>query len=745
VATTLRLVIESTKKGKGGKDAEKELSNLEKTAKKVAKRLAAIGGAKVALDMAKLGAQAERVERRFAAFSKEAGGAAVVLEAFQKGAGGTVSKMDAMSSASRLLQMGLVEDAASMERVVEMATRLGDQTAGATDRVSDFALMLANQSIPRLDNFGISSGKVRARIAELQSQFAGMSRETAFMTAVMEEGGKSLELLGPRVDDDMAAFEKLEAKMADTRVEIGQKLAPAAAEVMALFSDLLGIVSPLIDVVGGLAGKVVELAEGLAVAAGIDLGGIFDIKAATQTAEQMAQLGDSSKITADRLSAWGDKARSAISEGKSLESVLGDLAGRSNDMTDAFAEGGAIADIFVDQTGIMTDVSKQVHEIIKQNTGSYKEYAAAVAEWNAQAADSNVKIQTVTKDTYALRDANALMTAEVRELNEISRQRAEQENVVTQAVLDQARATESSDQAMLQYANTVATGGVMSLEASGNYLTAKAALEEQAAAADRQAQAMANAQAQAAAHKAAMIEDAQATTSLAASLKDATDAQIAQTMIGMLDPEQMGAGAFTDAVTEIQLAFGLADEKSIALSQNIGSLADALNSGIVPAQSADEAIAALSADAADGSVNMEALLAQFGSLPEFAGPAEERMDAFGGALATGSGEAEGFASDLALVEGRLQAIAKTWNVNVNYQTTGTPPGAGGGVPQYPHGGVVPGPVGQPRMVMAHGGERFLGAPTYNTTHNVTINNAAAAALYLHQSRRNRVDRFNSRM
>ena len=34
---------------------------------------------------------------------------------------------------------------------------------------------------------------------------------------------------------------------------------------------------------------------------------------------------------------------------------------------------------------------------------------------------------------------------------------------------------------------------------------------------------------------------------------------------------------------------------------------------------------------------------------------------------------------------------------------------GGGVPGFQYGGVVPGPIGAPRLVMAHGGEQFLGA------------------------------------
>ena len=43
---------------------------------------------------------------------------------------------------------------------------------GATESMENFALMLANQSILRLDSFGISSGKVTARIEELMSATA---------------------------------------------------------------------------------------------------------------------------------------------------------------------------------------------------------------------------------------------------------------------------------------------------------------------------------------------------------------------------------------------------------------------------------------------------------------------------------------------------------------------------------------------------------------------------------------------
>ena len=36
-------------------------------------------------------------------------------------------------------------------------------------------------------------------------------------------------------------------------------------------------------------------------------------------------------------------------------------------------------------------------------------------------------------------------------------------------------------------------------------------------------------------------------------------------------------------------------------------------------------------------------------------------------------------------------------------------GPPGGFPSFQHGGIVPGPIGQPVPIMAHGGEQFLGS------------------------------------
>jgi hypothetical protein len=173
---------------------------------------------RMAVEMVQLGAQAEAAENRFVKFAGGTERAAELLDAFQAAADGTVPRLDAMSSAARLLQMGLVGNAEEMELVTAIAVKLGNQTMNAGDRISDFAMLLANQSIPRLDNFGISSGKVRKRIKELQDSIEGLSREEAFKIAVIEEGTVALDTLGDTSELAQTNIDKLKAAFDDAKV-----------------------------------------------------------------------------------------------------------------------------------------------------------------------------------------------------------------------------------------------------------------------------------------------------------------------------------------------------------------------------------------------------------------------------------------------------------------------------------------------------------------------------------------------
>jgi len=67
---------------------------------------------------------------------------------------------------------------------------------------------------------------------------------------------------------------------------------------------------------------------------------------------------------------------------------------------------------------------------------------------------------------------------------------------------------------------------------------------------------------------------------------------------------------------------------------------------------------------------------------------------------------------------------KVITITVNYVTWGTPPSS------FQYGGVVPGPIGKPQLVVAHGGERFLGPSTTTIHQPVTMYNQISSNLDL---------------
>ena len=105
----------------------------------------------------------------------------------------------------------------------------------------------------------------------------------------------------------------------------------------------------------------------------------------------------------------------------------------------------------------------------------------------------------------------------------------------------------------------------------------------------------------------------------------------------------------------------------------------------------------------------------------------------------------------------LEYLEGKHTVRLDFKTTGSMTGeAPAPVTGMQHGGVVPGPIGSKQLIVAEGGERFLGAPgtpearaagsggpTYNYTYNVS--DRMALALIEHQQRVERFQRLDSRM
>jgi len=166
-----------------------------------------------------------------------------------------VSDADLMAGANQMMSMGLADSADEAANLATMATKLGmAMGSDATGAMENFNAMLANQSLPRLDSFGISSGAVRARIEELTEGVEQMDRETAFMTAVMEQGAVAMDRLGDAGQGPAVTMAQLQAMIAHVRDTIGQAFLPILEKLLNILGEPFGnILLELVDLGVALA------------------------------------------------------------------------------------------------------------------------------------------------------------------------------------------------------------------------------------------------------------------------------------------------------------------------------------------------------------------------------------------------------------------------------------------------------------------------------------------------------------
>jgi phage-related protein len=205
-------------------------------------------GAELA-DLAMEAAPVGQVQETFDALAESIGEASdAMLADLRTATNSMVSDADLMASANQFMSMGLADSADGAAELAEMATRLGMAMGGeATESMENFALMLANQSIPRLDSFGISSGKVRERIDELMSSTEGLTREQAFMQAVAEQGAVAMERLGDAgMDTAATSMAQLQATLENLKTSVGTAFLPVLETLLGTLSDLASTYGPML-------------------------------------------------------------------------------------------------------------------------------------------------------------------------------------------------------------------------------------------------------------------------------------------------------------------------------------------------------------------------------------------------------------------------------------------------------------------------------------------------------------------
>lgn len=191
-------------------------------------------------DLVSEAADVEKVSKTFDKLAESIGTTADALIVDMRAATrGMINDADLMQASNKFMAMGLAESSEEAASLAEMATQLGMAMGeDATSSMENFALMMANQSIPRLDSFGISSGKVRERIEELMASTEGLTREQAFNQAVMEQGALTMAKVGEQGDSTAAGMARLQSTFDNVKSAIGGALLPVVNALLQPLGDL---------------------------------------------------------------------------------------------------------------------------------------------------------------------------------------------------------------------------------------------------------------------------------------------------------------------------------------------------------------------------------------------------------------------------------------------------------------------------------------------------------------------------
>lgn len=255
----IEIIIDATDK------ASPKLHGLTGALNTLAKGAAVIGGAfavakiaNMAIEAVKTAASVDQLRNTFNNLANSIGvNSDAMLNQLRTATSGMVADQGLFVASNKFVAMGLAKTAEEAATLTQMATQLGMAMGrDATEAAEDFAMMLANQSILRLDNFGISSGKVRERIEELMAANKNLTREQAFLNAVMEFGKQTMDKVGDQSKTTAGTMAQLSTSLENLKVDMASQLLPVIQKFIQTLIPLISSVAPtlirLMDMIGGI-------------------------------------------------------------------------------------------------------------------------------------------------------------------------------------------------------------------------------------------------------------------------------------------------------------------------------------------------------------------------------------------------------------------------------------------------------------------------------------------------------------
>ena len=585
---------------------------------------------KFAIDAAPL----EGISGAFEGIAESSGRSAdEMLDALKRGSTGMVAQRDLMMTYNQAAQLVSTTFA---NQLPEAMGYLGKVSA-ATGQDMGFMLDSLVKGVGRLSPMILDNLNVQVQLSDATARASAMFGVQADQLSKTQVQAGMMAVVMDKLRENTAA-------MPDVAGSAAQQL----GELKATFTDLkdsigtmaLPALKAVLDVINSLNPGTLALAAGLGTAgmAALKFGGGLKGLASSLGTTQLGLVAATAAVVAwgvawekwqdlqnevtkgieesgAAISDWAGEAEGMIDEGESLSAVVERMSARVREADEAFHKDGNILEdlgaAYARNRGeveIMGQAQEEMHGIILAGTTSWETYTATVQQYNDAVGNQHAQITALTEAQF--------------QMNLRSQEYADGAGELRYAMLRLGETTTATSETFSWNTQTVGEAPPV-FDATATAAGAAAAAEMQAAdAAARMAEQEAVAQQ-------AAIASAESYEQLATSLMGATDQKIANTLVGMLDPETMGATAFVTAATTIGTTFGTMDEKSIALAQNLPSLATALSDQVIPAESADEALKLLIADAEDGDVVFAAIKEQFEQMPAPIGEVADKADLLG--------------------------------------------------------------------------------------------------------------------
>lgn len=248
VDSVLNIILNFLKKGTGAKDAAEAVKKTGEETEKAAKKTKGFNlqqaAAKLGLaaftkklleqipQMANLGFKYRNAQIALAAYAGSAEKATAITDAVTEASGFAISKFAAVTNATRLLSLGLAsnadEAAQFTKTAITLGATMGKDVQGAFE---EFTLLLANQSILRLDTYGISGAKVREEMARLAAEFPELDRSARFTNATMTIAAEKMDKLEEAGFEATSSIDRLGAVVENLKISAAEFVAEGVLPV----------------------------------------------------------------------------------------------------------------------------------------------------------------------------------------------------------------------------------------------------------------------------------------------------------------------------------------------------------------------------------------------------------------------------------------------------------------------------------------------------------------------------------